>query len=268
MKDFDIIGVIFIMTIDPTQSTASFTNIREDNSYGHKENEVLFSMHAVFRIGDIRPMDKYRRLFEVTLTLTSKSDDDLDRLMNRIREETFSDSSGWDRLSLLLSQMGHPQIAQQICDTLFDQATSHSTEVHLYDRFGNNKYQLGEYQEAIAYYTRQQEIMAKALPSNHPDLAASYNNIGLVYSKIGDYLQALSSYGEALAIQQQSLPPNHPDLASTHSAIGSVYAYMGYYSKALSSYDKALAIRQQSLPPNHLDLQKYQEVLTYLRRQL
>ena len=191
-------------------------------------------MHTVFRMGDIKSVGENHRLFQVTLTITSENDNDLQQLMNRIREDTFPNSSGWDRLSLLLSQMGHPQIAQQICDTLFDQATSHSTEVHLYDRFGNNKYQLGEYQEAIAYYIRQQEIMAKALPSNHPDSAGSYNNIGSVYYKMGDYLQALSSCDKAFAIRQQSLPSNHPDVASSCYIMRLLHEFMKSYSKAYS----------------------------------
>ncbi|CAF1692108.1 unnamed protein product, partial [Adineta ricciae] len=84
---------------------------------------------------------------------------------------------------------------------------------------------------------------------NHPDLASSYNNIGMVYSDMGDYSKALEYYERASTIQQQSLPPNHPDLASSYNNIGMVYSDMGDYSKALEYYERASTIQQQSLPP-------------------
>jgi tetratricopeptide (TPR) repeat protein len=45
----------------------------------------------------------------------------------------------------------------------------------------------GDYEEALSYYEKALEIRQKNLPPKHPDLAASYNNIGLVYGKMGDY---------------------------------------------------------------------------------
>ena len=43
--------------------------------------------------------------------------------------------------------------------------------VRVYDNMGDIK--------ALAYYEKTLEIEQKTLPSNHPDLATSYNNIGL-----------------------------------------------------------------------------------------
>ena len=40
---------------------------------------------------------------------------------------------------------------------------------------------MGEYSKALSYYEQALEILQKTLPANHPDLATSYNNIGLVY---------------------------------------------------------------------------------------
>ena len=103
LRDLDMIGVIFVMIIDPVESTTPFASITGASALGHKEDEVLFSMHTVFRIGDIRPMNENHRLYEVELMITSKSDHDLRQLMDHIRKETFPESSGWYRLSLILS---------------------------------------------------------------------------------------------------------------------------------------------------------------------
>ncbi|CAF0843630.1 unnamed protein product [Adineta steineri] len=71
---------------------------------------------------------------------------------------------------------------------------------------------MGDYPKALSYYEKDLAIGQQSLPSNHPDLAKSYNNIGLVYENMGNYLKAHSFYERAVEIGQQSLPTNHPNL--------------------------------------------------------
>ena len=71
---------------------------------------------------------------------------------------------------------------------------------------------MGDYPKALSYYEKALEIQKHSLPSNHPDLGKSYNNIGSVYSNMGDYPKARSFYERAVEIGQHSLPPNHPHL--------------------------------------------------------
>ncbi|CAF4406931.1 unnamed protein product, partial [Rotaria sordida] len=56
---------------------------------------------------------------------------------------------------------------------------------------------MGDYSKALEFYEKAHQIFEKALPPNHPDLAASYNNIGLVYDNMGDYSKALEFYEKA-----------------------------------------------------------------------
>jgi tetratricopeptide (TPR) repeat protein len=248
----DLVGILFVMAIDPAQSTTPFASVVDVSCY--KEDEVLFAMNTVFRIRDIKPMGENHRLFQVELTLTSDNDKDLHVLTDRIREGTYPDSEGWYRLGSVLLDMGQPKKAQQVYEILLEQATKESEKGSIYCLLGLAKYNQGEYQEAIRFYEKSIEIYKKTLPLNHLNLAASYNNIGLVYDSMGEYSKALSYYEKALEISQKSLPPNHPSLASSYNNIGLVYKNMGEYSKALSSHEKALEIKQQSLPPNHPDL--------------
>jgi tetratricopeptide (TPR) repeat protein len=250
----DMVGILFIMAIDPSKSTTPFASINGVSYFQKEEDEVLFAMHTVFRIGEIKPMGENPRLFRVELTLTSDKNPDLRLLTDRIREETFPNAEGWSRLGFVLLKMGQPGKAQQVYEILLEQATEESAKARIYNQLGYIKDDLGEYQEAIIFYEKDLEISQKLLPSNHPDLAASYNNIGAVYFNMGDYSKALSSYENALEIHQQSLSPDHPDLGGSYNNMAMVYDSMGDYSKALSSYEKSLDIRQQSLPPNHPDL--------------
>lgn len=83
----DLVGVFFVMTIDPSQSTTPFASIT-DTSYYKTENEVLFSMHTVFRINNIQPVLENDQIYQVNLTLTSDNDPDLCTLTDTIRKET------------------------------------------------------------------------------------------------------------------------------------------------------------------------------------
>ncbi|CAF1146240.1 unnamed protein product [Adineta steineri] len=249
----DLVGILFVISINPGHSTTPFASV-SDVSYLHTEGEVLFSMHTVFRIGDIQPMDGNNHLYQVNLTLTNDNDQDLRILTDHIRQETYPDSKGWKRLGQLLFKMGQSNKAREVYEILLHQTTHESGKAHIYHQLGGIKDDQGEHQEALTYYKKSLAIYQKIHPSNHPDLGASYKNIGIVYKNMGDYPKALSYYEKGLAIRQQSLPSNHPDLGGSYKNIGGVYKNMGDYSKALSSYEKGLAIKQQSLPSNHPSL--------------
>ncbi|CAF0960380.1 unnamed protein product [Adineta steineri] len=246
----DLIGILFVMSINPTYSTTPFASV-SDVSYFHTEDEVLFSMHTIFRIEDIKPMDENNDLYQVNLTLTNDNDQDLRTLTDHIRQEIFPDDEGWYRLGSLLITMGQSNKAQEVYEVLLHQTTNESGKAPFHHQLGRIKRNQGEYQEALFYYEKALTIRQQLLPPNHPDLGMSYNNIGSVYDSMGDYPKALSYYERALEIRQQSLPYNHPDLGASYNNIGSVYYSMGDYLKAFSNYEKALKMRQQSLPFNH-----------------
>jgi hypothetical protein len=65
------------MTIDPSISSTPFASITGVSYYEDRENEVLFSMHPVFRIRDIKQKSKNKRLWEIDLTLTGDNDPSL-----------------------------------------------------------------------------------------------------------------------------------------------------------------------------------------------
>src|SRR5262249_30549541 len=53
----DLVGILFVMKIDSSISSTPFANVSHI-SYFEGEEEILFSMHSIFRIGDIKQMDK------------------------------------------------------------------------------------------------------------------------------------------------------------------------------------------------------------------
>jgi tetratricopeptide (TPR) repeat protein len=276
----DMVGILFKMTIDPSVSSAPFASIREV-SYYQTEEEILFSMHTVFRIGEIKKIDNNNSLYQVDLKLTADDDQQLRTLTERIREEV-EDETGWRRLGQLLAKLGQFDKAEELYNVLLEQTSDEGEKALYYNQLGYIEHSQGDYEKAIEYYEKALEIFQKTLRPNHPDFAYSHNNIGSVYYHMGEYSKALSFYEKALEIRQKTLPPNHPDLATSYNNIAGVYYHMGEYSKELSSHEKALEIFQKNLPPNHPDLAtsynniglvydnmgEYSKALSYLDRAL
>jgi tetratricopeptide (TPR) repeat protein len=245
----DMVGILFEMSIDPSVSSAPFGSICEV-SYYTKEEEILFSMHTVFRIGEITKVDKKNALYQVNLKLTADDDQELRTLTEHIREEVVGET-GWKRLGQLLVKLSQSDNAEELYNVLLEQASGQDEKALYYNNLGYIKDHQGDYEKAIEYYEKTLEIEEKTLPSDDPSLAISYNNIGGVYKNTGEYSKALSYYEKALEIWQKTFRANHPSLATSYNNIGGVYKNMGEYSKALSYYEKALEILQKALPANH-----------------
>ena len=250
----DAVGVLFIMLVHPDHSSTPFASIANVSYYADQESEILFSMHTVFRIGDIVSLNEDDRFFKVMLTLTNDDDKDLRRLTDYIRGEPCSSDKDWFKLGSLLMKMGQADKAQEVYEMLLKQTTDEDERGWLFDQLGNTYSSQGSYKKAITFYEQSLMIRQRTLPSDHPVLADTYNNIGYVYSSISDYEKALLCHEKALKIQHQSLPSNHTDLADSYNHIGNVYYMVGDYTKALFSLEKAREIREQSLLPNHPDL--------------
>ncbi|CAF1480451.1 unnamed protein product [Adineta steineri] len=253
METSDMVGILFVMNIDPSVPSTPFANVR-DVSYFEGEEEILFSMHSIFRIRQLEQMNENNRLWQVDLTLTSDNDPQLRSLTERIREEIFPHLTGWYRLGNLLIKTGQFNKAQQIFEIMLDQTTNDRDKANIYHMLGLVKDNQEENAEALTFYEKSNEILQKILPPTHSDVATSYNNIGSMYWKMNENSKALSSYEKALEIRQKTLPENDPLLATSYNNIGGVYDNMGEYLKALFYYEKALEIKQKVLPAGHPSL--------------
>ena len=113
LENPDLVGILFVMTIDSAQSTTPFASIAHISHFKKDEDEVLFSMHTVCRIGEIAAIEKNVPLYQVELTLTSDNDKDLRLLTDEIRAEDGSNDKGWYRLGSMLLKLGLPDKAQE-----------------------------------------------------------------------------------------------------------------------------------------------------------
>ncbi|CAF1034910.1 unnamed protein product [Adineta steineri] len=254
------VGILLIISIDPFVKSTPFASIEEQSYYEGQEEEILFSMHTVFRVGAIEHMSIENQLYQVELQLTTDDDQQLRLLTDRIREEVRG-VTGWQKLGSLLLKIGQFNKAEELYSVLLEQTSDEGERALYYNQLGCAKDDQSDYEKATWYYEQALEILEKTLPSNHPDLATSYNNIGSAYDHIGEYSKALSYYEKAHKIKQKTLPSNHSSMATLYNNLGLMYNNTAEYSKALSYYEKALEIRQETLHTNHPDFaQSYNNI--------
>jgi tetratricopeptide (TPR) repeat protein len=251
--DPELTGIIFQMEIDSSISTIPFVSLGDVNGIPFCENEILFSMHTVFRVDAIEQITNH--LWSVDLALTSDTDNQLQRLAESLRKE-IEGPNPLHRLGKLLIKMGEFDKAEEIFKTLLETTSNVGLEhvASFYNQLGYIFKEKGAFSIALFNHEKALEIQQKISPPNHLMLANIYNNIGEVHRLSGDYSSALSYYQKTLKIYQESLPSNHPELTTIYNNISQVYNLVGDYSAALSYLQKTLEIEEKSVPSNHPDL--------------
>ena len=86
---------------------------------------------------------------------------------------------------------------------------------------------------------------------NHPNTAASYNNLALVYKNEGEYKKAKELYLKSLNIRKRVLGENHPDTANSYNNLAEIYIKEGKYKKAEEFYLKSLNISERIFSSIH-----------------
>jgi len=82
----------------------------------------------------------------------------------------------------------------------------------------------------LEFHQKALKIRIKVLGIEHPNVADSYNNIGLVYDSQGDYSNALKYLHKALNIRKKVLGDNHPGTLKIFNAIESIIKDISSYS--------------------------------------
>lgn len=112
---------------------------------------------------------------------------------------------------------------------------------------------IADYKMALKYYFKAVKLQKQVLDNDHPDIAASYNNIGYIYECISNYDEALKYYGMSLSIREKVLGDNS-NTATTYNNIASVYDSLGKFKEALTYYNRALAIFRMIVEENDPDM--------------
>ena len=90
-------------------------------------------------------------------------------------------------------------------------------------------------------------IREKTLGENHPAVAATLNNLAVLYGKRGKYKDAEPLCKRALEIREKVLGSDHPDVAKQLNNLALLCQNQGKYEEVEKYYQRALSIYESKL---------------------
>ena len=127
-------------------------------------------------------------------------------------------------------------------------------KAHVFDVRGDVTSLQCEYELSLSYYEQARTIRTAIYGEQHADVAASYNNLGIVHHDLGQYSKAKEHHEKALIIRKKLYGEQHADVASSYNNLGVVYRVLGEHSQAKEHHEKALIIRKKVYGEQHADV--------------
>ncbi|MBC8123287.1 MAG: tetratricopeptide repeat-containing protein, partial [Gemmatimonadaceae bacterium] len=156
------------------------------------------------------------------------------------------------------SPFSHPASAQSATsDGSSRSAVEHQALLQEAEKLNAQVVQLygqGKYVEAVALAEKVLSIRESVLGKEHPDVAASLNNLAFLYDNQGRYDQAEPLYKRSLAISEAALGKEHPDVATSLNNLAGLYNKQGHYDQAEPLYKRSLASSEAARGKEHPDV--------------
>ncbi|UJR12300.1 hypothetical protein I4U23_016477 [Adineta vaga] len=205
-------SVLFEIKADPCLETVIFADI-DKYSAMRGEEEVLFSLGAVFKIESIE-FDDNHRLWLVKMTATDEASATVQEYL-KLQKEQIEDGN----LSPII---------------LFGALL-----------WGD----MGEADKAEKYFN----LLLKILPEDHEDIDSVYNNLGLIYTLKGQHNLSSKFCERAYDIQKQRLHSDPRLIDSSLTNIGITYLYKGDFDLALDYFNQSLTMKKKLYPNGHAE---------------
>jgi tetratricopeptide (TPR) repeat protein len=181
--------------------------------------------------------------------------------MHIIRKEFLTNLMKWNQfqskdavwLGLKACSILNNEITEEFTKQLFPILENLSADKDLLHEFGKMEFNKGNYDNALDYFQRSLRIKLETLGGEHPDVADSYNSLGVVWDEKGEYDKALEHYEMSIKIRIMNFGTVHLKVATAYNNIGVAWYNKGFFDKALEYFEKSLAIRLETLGSEHPD---------------
>ncbi|HEX5717039.1 MAG TPA: serine/threonine-protein kinase [Thermoanaerobaculia bacterium] len=154
-------------------------------------------------------------------------------------------SSGETITARAILDAGARRIGTDLEDQPEVQADLMATLGMIYHRLGLGQRALPLVEAALA---RRRQLLGP----DHPKVAQSLNDLGVLQERDGKYPAAEASYRQALAIRRQQLGPLHPDVVESLSDLAAVLWAQGEYEAAEKQWREVLAMRRKLFGDGHV----------------
>jgi tetratricopeptide (TPR) repeat protein len=189
-------SVLFQIDID-TANRVAYTNISKQSAFEEDENEVLFTMGAVFRITSVNWSDE--GIWNVNLKIIDEQDENLYNLVGHLWKNT-SLNQGLLSLAEFMYTMSNYDKAESYFLLALQQSTvthDSATLISIYNYLGLIYSHREEEEPAIANFEKALNIIAHS-PENPSSLATMSQNLGQLYYSKGDYENSFLFYKKSL----------------------------------------------------------------------
>jgi tetratricopeptide (TPR) repeat protein len=247
-----MVAVLFEMHIDPSIRSTPFA-LLNGISYFPAEEEILFSMHSVFRIQGIKQM--HNHIWNIQLTLTGDDDPQLRQLTDFMRRE-IRGPNATHRLASYMLKVQEWDKAKEIFEVLHRDVSPERKDELAYIEYSLGKIydEKGDLERALTHYQKSLDIEMTYLPSDHPQLGPTYSSLACLYEKQGKFDLAMEQYRHSLTIELNSPFPDKLRIASRYMNMGDLLRQLGRLDEARKSVNAALKIQLEILPPIHPNL--------------
>ncbi|MBE9178805.1 tetratricopeptide repeat protein [Oculatella sp. LEGE 06141] len=133
-------------------------------------------------------------------------------------------------------------------------AVESENKAFLLNRTGVLLKEQGLYREAEPLLVQALDLRRGLLGEEHPDVAASMNNLAGLYESQGRYGEAEPLYVQALDLRRGLLGEEHPDVAASMNNLAGLYESQGRYGEAEPLYVQALDLNRGLLGEEHPDV--------------
>ena len=273
------VAILFEMTIDPSISSVPFASLDQLSYFKEEEKEVLFSMHTIFRIDEITPMDNGTspRFWHVHLTSTNADDEQLRQLTEHMRLElTWTISPGFQttmdptwRLAKLLINMGEYDKALVIWNMILDRAIHENnleliqaTHCEIAEFFMTYRSDWNRAREHLREIFSLQLIDGRAVTEPAKDAVLNiFSELQTILKRkdLGEdefhsimaelFSQLISLYHNHFA--RPLGPLDYQLIAGRYNYISCIRRKQGNLSEAWINLERALQLLREHLPPFH-----------------
>ena len=146
------------------------------------------------------------------------------------------------------------RVAENIYEKLINSATDEFALCKYLFDLGHLLRLLADYKRSLEYFQRSLAIATKILRKEHPDVARTYDEIGIVHRMKGEYRKSLEYHHLSLGITLKIYGEKHANAALCYNSIGINYHDLGEKKKALEYYQKSLKIWQTIHGEEHQDV--------------
>ncbi|MBM4778613.1 MAG: serine/threonine protein kinase [Archangiaceae bacterium] len=108
-------------------------------------------------------------------------------------------------------------------------------------------------------FARALELQEQHLGPNHPEVAQTYNLLGVTLTNQNKFDEAIEFYEKSLALHLAVEGPAHAQTASAEHNLAATLRRKGQYDDALVHFQRALDARRTVLGPEHVDTLKSME---------